>query len=71
MYTPVVISPTLTIKATADPPAGYGVWIDRLGGGLIFVQLEEIGGLVAALTDARAELVADRRGEKYEGDLPF
>lgn len=65
----IVVTPTLSVQPATNALGGLGVWIERVNGGLVWLQLEEIGGLVAALTEAQAHLVAWQRGEKYEGNV--
>lgn len=61
----IEVNRSLSVQPTTVSPFGPGAWIERNQGGLIGVQLEEIGDLVAALTEAAARLRAYLAGEEY------
>jgi len=59
------ISDTLGIETTGGESSPLGVRIIREGGGLVWVRLDEVKALVAALTEAGARIAADAAGDEF------
>jgi hypothetical protein len=45
----VSVNDTLRVQPTRVSLGGPGVWIERIGGGLVYVRQDEIDGLIDAL----------------------
>jgi hypothetical protein len=66
------VGATLTVQPVDHTWCGPGLEIERLNGGLVFVESGELSDLIMALTEAQASLARARQpGEECTPDCPL